>query len=164
MWAEALGSPKAQQRRGGSSGMQLWLKWLSLERRETPRLCLRATPAFPLQKTPPAAPSPAHSHALPHLRAWGGAGVPRSGCSGARLLSDARPFTTPARTRGLGDSQRDGLLPQSKGSHELAWEPFPLFGVLGADKEPSSTTEPPHELPLLRRTEQRDGGSTRGMH
>lgn len=92
-----------------------------------------------------------------------------SGCSGARVLSDARPFTTPARTRGLGDSQRDGLLPQSKGSHKLAWELFPLFlsdcsGDLGADKEPSCTIEPPHELLLLHRTEQRDGSSTWDMH
>lgn len=96
--------------------------------------------SFPMQR-PPAWPTPP-----PHLRPGGTAGTAGTALpsgSGARLLSGARPFTTPART-GLGHSQRDGLLPQSKGSHELAWQLFLLFishcsGELGADKEPSST-------------------------
>lgn len=72
----------------------------------------RMSPFWKL-RCPSAVPVWSHS-ARTALWPWGRVGVLLSGCSGARVLSAARPFTTPARMRGLGDSQRDGLLDLAK--------------------------------------------------
>lgn len=94
-----------------------------------------------------------------------------SGCSWARVFSDANPFTTTARTHALGDSQLEGLLPQSKESHKVVWEAFShpscsdYSGGLGADKglikhHQASTTSSCCSKGLI----QRDDSSTWEMH
>lgn len=118
--------PKPSRGGGGSSGMQLWLKWLSLERRETPRLCLRATPAFPPPENPTSSsqPCPFPCPASP-------AGLGRGGRAPVRLLRSAAPVGRQALHH-PGQDTRAGGQPAGRSPATEQREPRARLGALPA--------------------------------